>query len=900
MPANRHTFTVCLLLTIAAWIAPVSRAQTFDVYGGWQQSPCTRGTTGHFYFEKAAGSWWMCTPAGNHFHVQGLANFKVPGSNSSTIWTAAAFAKYGNNLNTAATAMLNKFMVNYHFNTVGEDSNALLNGASPCTGCTSYPFFTSSNVSVYATVNLNNFASHPIKNYIIGVDDYFTNYTGAGCTDVFDPQYPLFVDGEMGTNTKLSDAYSIGVVSDDTDFQCGLGAGAEFDTFPLGHHKANWAYITLITSPIETSNPGHGNLTYQNTPELYADTTLYSKAISVSPPTSLSQCFSMSNQSAPPCSLGDYLNAEYATTFPPCAGGAAPTAVARLNQCWGSNYTTMGSSGTAITAFTCGTGDGTTVVFNCTLPTTGGNISPLSVAILEGGTLIGGDCYWVLGERGKCPLIGTAPKTPYNCSVAGSCMGVLQGPLSSTLQDGVQAFLSDNPCGTAGANPTAPHANFWAIVIWHGPGSYVPSRVTGETCAAGTGDSVLAPITPPTGATGYDVFMSCRLMDSNTPAFGCVGNSAPNSPAPMALQSANVALGTNFTVPSTGLVSGSPLPAPPSDIDYGTGAVKLTFSVAPSSGAAIIINAVAGGWMWGTGLMDEDGRHSWIGTQGICLTVYAGGGEGTPGYTCRIGNPENNAATSVAPNVGIDLGNWLYNIGARYFSTVRTAVKTDFPSAMYFGANTLGDWKTPTHRQLLEVANLYLDCTFNDIIFPIAVLTDLNQRLSFLEQHFGDKPYLQQTFLEAAQDSAESICTSCVNSPSTFATQAARGAAYYALVQTCLTRTGFNGDHQCVGFDWWGSADFNSAAEVNDWGLSTPSDNDYNGIEPATTSLACVVNPLLSCGTEPAPGTPTGGSPGVRPFGNLLTGPTGVIAANALWFQLAPPTNHHPSRKFIM
>lgn len=890
MSANRIRIGALLLFSACVFAAPAAHAQTFDVYGGWQQSPCVGGATGHFYFEKANSTWWMCTPAGNHFHVQALANFKVPGANASTTWTAAAFAKYGSNLNTAATAMLNKFMVNYRFNVVGEDSNALLNGASPCPGCTSYPFFTSANVSVYATVNLNGFAAHPIKNYIIGVDDYFTNYTGAGCTDVFDPQYPTFVNGEMGSNTKLSNSYSIGVVSDDTDFQCGLGAGAEFDTFPAGHHKANWAYITLLTSPMETFNPGQGNLTYQSQPELYSDTTVYSKALSASPPSSLGSCFSMSNPTAPPCSLGDYLNAEYAgATFPLCAAGAAPTAVARLNQCWGSNYTTMGSSGSAITGFTCGMGDGATLVFNCTLPITSGNISPLSVAILEGGTLIGGDCYWVLGERGKCPLIGAAPKTPYNCSIAGTCMGVLAGDASSSLASGSQAFLSDNPCRASSANPSAPHASFWAIVIWHGPGSYVPSRVTGETCSTAESDAVLAPTsTVPPGVIGYDVYMSCRLLDSNTPAFGCVGNSAPNSPAPETLQASNVAVGTNFVVPPAGLVNGASLPSPPSEIDYGTGAVKLTFSVAPSSGAAITINAVAGGWMWGTGLMDEDGRHSWIGTEGICLTVYAGGGEGTPGYACRAGNPGNNAATTVAPNVGIDLGNWLYNIGARYFGTVRTAVKTDFPSAMYFGANTLGDWKTPAHRQLLGVANLYLDCTFNDVIFPSSVLTDLNQRLSFLEQHYGDKPIFQQTFLESAQDSAESSCTSCVNSPTTFATQAARGAAYYSLVQTCLTRTSFNGDHQCIGFDWWGSADFNSAAETNDWGLSTPSDNDYNGIEPATASLACVVNPLLSCGNEPAPGTPSGGSPGLRPFGNLLTGPAGVIAANRLWFGSRP------------
>ncbi len=867
MLIERRSVALIIVLVCAAFVsgfaAPAGCAQqTFDAYGGWEQSPCSGGATGHFYFEKAGDRWWMCTPAGHHFHVQAIANLEVPGVNASTIWTAGVLAKYGNSTTTAAQDQLIRFMHNYHFNVVGEDSNSLLNGASPCAGCVSYPTFTNNNTSVYATVNLNNNASHPMKNYILGLDDYFKNFTGAGCTDVFDPQYPVFANGLMAhTNIALSNAYSLGIVIDDIDFMCGLSSNAEFDTDPPGHNKANWAYITLMTSPLETLNPGQGNTSYQGTPELFADTAVYSKVLSATPPTSLASCFSLSNTTAPPCSLADYLNAEYnGSAFPACAAGAS---------------------------FSCGTGDGATVVFNCTLPTTAGNISPMSVAIFEGATMVGGDCYWTEGERGHCPLIGTAPATPYNCSVAGSCMGVLEGNASSSLASGQQAFLSDNPCGVAGANPSAPHASFTAIVIWRGSGTYIPSRKTGETCAAGQGDTVIAPANPPAGVTGYDVYMACRLLDTTTPGFGCVGSNQ-NMP-PQTLQATSITLGANFVVPSAGLVSGAALPAPPSDIDYGTGAVTLTFSIAPAAGTAITINAVSGGWMWGTGLLDEDGRHSWVGSNGICMTAYAGGGEGTPGYACRSGNPGNNASVSVAPQVGRDLNDWLYQVGAQYFKSIHDSVKNNFPTALYFGSNFLGDWGNPAHVPLLQVANLYTDCIFAGIFHPRLSSAELNARLSFLEQYYGDKPVFGEVFIQAASDSAVSSCASCVlDSSFGFATQADRGTAYYNLVSTCLNRTSFNGDHQCIGLDWWGSADFNSAAEQNNWGIETPSDNSYDGIEPSATAVPCTVLTSLTCGNEPAPKASVNGPAATRPFGDALHGQTGIIAANQLWFSSRP------------
>jgi len=899
MPATRHTFAVCLLLSIAACIAPAAHAQTFDPDGGWQQSPCNGGATGYFYTEKVGNRWWFCTPEGNHFHANSLAAMEVPGINANTIWASSVAAKYGSN-NTGAQDTLLKFMKqgghagNYGFNTVGEDSNGMLPPwTTTCTGCITVPGLTDTNVSVYSTVNRSGFASHPIKNYRIGLNGYNVNAGLPGCTDFFDPQYPVFVSGFFTQGqSNLSNAHSLGVMIDDTDFECGMGASDAFDTSQAGHQKANLAYVVLTTSPIETLNPGQGNTSYQSTPELFADAIVYAKHLSASPPTSLVSCWSLANKSAAPCSLPDYLNAEYGgAPFPACAAGAAPDAVDRLNKCWGSTYTTMGSSGTASSQFLCGTGDGATVLFTCTLPTPSGPISPLSIAVYQKtgstATMIGGDCAW----WENCPQLTNPPK-PYNCTTVGACKGTIQGDSASPLLSGSQPFLSDNPCGAAGANPLAPHASFAAIVIWHGPGSYIPSRQTGENCAAGEGDTVKPPTnTPPAGVTGFDVYMSCQRKDSTTPGFGCVGSST-TQPAPT-LQATDIGLTTTFTVPSTGLVSGSALPSPPSFIDYGTGAVTLTFETAPPSGTTVTINSVSGGWMWGTGLEDEDGRNSWMdgGINPFCLLAYNGtGGPGTDGYACRPGNTGGYPTSNINQNAAADLSNWLYQAGAQYFSTVRNGLKASFPHALFLGPNTLSDWGTPAHRQLLQVAADYLDLAFVDVYN--AMLSDDAVRVLYLEQYFDDHPFMDEVFVQAAADSAVSSCSSCVSQG--FTTQAARGAAYYGLVNACLNNVGFSGDFPCVGFDWWGMADFNAPAETNNWGLVTPSDNDYNGSDPSATTATCTVFTSMTCGNEPAPGTPAGRSAAVRPFGDALTGPAGVIAANQLWFQGRPTV---PSKK---
>jgi len=54
-------------------------------------------------------------------------------------------------------------------------------------------------------------------------------------------------------------------------------------------------------------------------------------------------------------------------------------------------------------------------------------------------------------------------------------------------------------------------------------------------------------------------------------------------------------------------------------IRYEPGAIAITFAAAPPQGARISVDYIHDGWGYGTGLMDEDGRHGWIPTDPVRL-----------------------------------------------------------------------------------------------------------------------------------------------------------------------------------------------------------------------------------------------------------------------------------------
>jgi hypothetical protein len=145
---------------------------------------------------------------------------------------------------------------------------------------------------------------------------------------------------------------------------------------------------------------------------------------------------------------------------------------------------------------------------------------------------------------------------------------------------------------------------------------------------------------------------------------------------------------------NTGSIGGPPLlPGTGSSIDYSNGQLTVTFTNPPPAGQRITVDYVSGGWMYGTGLMDEDGRHTaWLGNNAICLA---------PAAAC---DGKGEALPNAAHNVAVDLDGWISQFSAQYFKSCRTGLKKHAPHALYFGLDTMGTWGVPPRKEVLEGA----------------------------------------------------------------------------------------------------------------------------------------------------------------------------------------------------
>jgi hypothetical protein len=758
-----------------------------DQYGGRMDVTCAQAT-GWFHTEKRNNRWWLCTPDGHGFFFQGVAAWQTP-----------IIPKYNNDGCTAAAALIKEFG-SWNFNGVGELSDSYPQPIGTCPNNTKWPEIQTINVSNYAAANLWNYAQRPMKNLEWGLNG---NYTGwrASAMDFFEPQFGVWLDGyfrnDPGFTKFITNPYFAGLMLDDTDWFWGMGAGPDFHTIPAGHTNAHVGYMVLVTSPVQVFNP---NPASRNIAELYIDTKVYSKTAMASPPSACS--------AQTPCSLRDYLFKKY--------NGS----ISALNMAWGSNYTTFDSTGTQVTGEVIGTGDGTTKVFTHTAAHT--PISPDTVVIKVAGVPQGADC----------PSFQT-------CNVV--TQGSITGPSGSTIAVGQQAWLS---AITGVANNNFPALSMWAVVTYHFASSSgqiaTPSREAGDNFTQGNTQGIVESPIDQTGgvATGYDVYVSCRLDSSSTPALGCVG--AGSSQPAETLQATNIPFGTNWAMPTSGLVSGASIPAAPSTINYTNGQLTITFSTAPASGQQITADYIYGGWMYGTGLMDEDGRHtSWIGTNAYCLT---------PAATC---DGSDNPTPNANANLGADLDAWVAQFAGEYFGTLGTHLKAAAPHMLYLGADTIGTWGVPPRKEILQGAAPFVDAVFTTWFGNQPDATTAAQQYQFLTRYLGDKPIINFMTLTASPDSAESahsdyLC--CFHQT----TQAARGAQWSAIVSAMFNQLSYNSTYQWVGIAWWGSHDFNGAnGEFNDWGLKTPSDNAYDGHEAVAATVACSV-PLqnLTCGGE--------------------------------------------------
>jgi hypothetical protein len=304
-----------------------------------------------------------------------------------------------------------------------------------------------------------------------------------------------------------------------------------------------------------------------------------------------------------------------------------------------------------------------------------------------------------------------------------------------------------------------------------------------------------------------------------------------------------------------------------SAIDYATGLVTLNFVTAPAAGVRITANYISGGWMaGGTGLMDEDGSHAWVGTNPWCL-------EGpNPSYpTDFVCNGGVMPLPNANPALGADLDNWIPQLAAKYFQTMRLNLTAAGSKVPYLGLDIMGGWGAPAYSKFLQGASPYVDAGFVVLKtwLPAPSPTAFESAYQYITQYFGDKPLLDFLGVWAQSDSSYGACFPLpATDPNNFPDQAIRGRQYFNTVQYLLTNPGHNATIPFVGFGWWAWQD----SKGLNMGLVSIHDNAYDGRESVTGAVLCdsyySVLPGAFCGREAAN------------YGDVITQ---VKAANRLW-----------------
>jgi hypothetical protein len=523
--------------------------------------------------------------------------------------------------------------------------------------------------------------------------------------------------------------------------------------------------------------------------------------------------------------------------------------ISALDAAWTANYTGFDSSGIKRTEAIC-TGEawsGSESTCSATLSYT--NISPLSVKVKIDGVLQGGDCPW-WGPRCRDNMANT---------------GTFGGP---RISFGFTPRLA-NPDTVSCGSCTDSTVTYSVVVRYHTKPGYVSAASRSANTGWITRSNKLRVHSPMAKSlegidvgkfvTGYDVYAVCINGNKGPAVPWCLphGTATSMGNGLETLQAADVPLGTDWLMPDTGLVAGSTLPEPTNSIDYTTGNMKIAFYPPLSSGTHnITIEYVQNGWMFGTGLMDEDGRNPWVGTNVLCLqsaAVCDGKMEPLPNANRKLGE---------------DIDGWVSQFAARYFKSIRQAIPAN---VLYLGPDAMGTWGAPARKEIMMGAGPYIDA-----IYPSAVIPTLSQ-VEYTQRWLGDKPMISQMMFAATPDSALFRYHGASAGVYDFSTQSERGMRYFDSVSAAINARASNGIYPYVGVSFWGLTDFWN--EKTDWGLISLNDNAYDGHEAVIQKVSCSP-PIeaMKCGGEE------------RNYGDAISK---IKQANQLWLTVSEATRFH-------
>lgn len=474
-----------------------------------------------------------------------------------------------------------------------------------------------------------------------------------------------------------------------------------------------------------------------------------------------------------------------------------------------------------------------------------------------------------------------------------------------------------------------------------------PAFVTGCSGSAGTAEF----LTPHSCAT----WSSCEntyfkntgivIVDSNgdieeVTTAGETNTVAPSWPATSSCSGTQTSASGTATFTCVGPdVTGS--------LTYSTATSAFTFGGAGSlpSGESLAVSYTTGGWdAGGTGVMDEDGSHSWTTANGVCLVTPAawsastattaftdsgiievsiGGknyweraiqtgitGSGsqplfsaTLGSTltdgtvkwettkpvCDSGNgdwttnpPTRSSATIAFAN---DVLAWLGELSAQYIHTGDKEVKAMWPDALDFGVNFGNhDWGSVTFSQTLSVENSYTDVGFWGEIANGSQTIDpeISYKQSY-EQTYFTKPIVDEQF-EGTSTGWEGTSFNCSNTRiNCWDGLVARSQGFYSQVNAFLNFTSPSGASQYAGITWWTNKT-NNAATSGSFALEDDLDNALDGVEDVTSTVSCTTPlTILSCGGEQS---------SVSWLGvNAMTCTDCIVPALALWYSGTAPSS---------
>jgi len=295
--------------------------QPQDQYGGLINHPCGNGPQPRFYTQKENSRWYLCTPAGNAFFMQGVSNVQADASpgDLGISYQQAVTQKYGDS-NYKWGNQITKRLLSWGFNAAVENTSTYVFPFGRPAGDTLMPISPVSLMSRYALTNAGNYAPDAMKSLLDTVDlAVYTGWVGSGSTpDVFDPNFDAYVNGRNAATLAdpfwsqwFTSPWVIGVTLDDSDELFGIGPGLE-QPGPDGVIHPHIGWLALASPPTKSSSSRYA--------WTYINSSVYSK---------------------------QQIVADLRTKY---------SSISALNSAWGSNYTSFGSAGGWPKHLTHGTG----------------------------------------------------------------------------------------------------------------------------------------------------------------------------------------------------------------------------------------------------------------------------------------------------------------------------------------------------------------------------------------------------------------------------------------------------------------------------------------------------------------------------------------------------------------